>query len=375
MTSKIDHPKFTRDTREKRPDYGHSKFIVEAVHSLNNATYYRVWERTSHLGSGSSADVYRIRQTGSHSSRLCAAKIFQKSFTSNPVGLKVATNEIRIHKSMIHDNIVNYVGSILDRDQTIIVSELCDKGTLKELIDKRRLGVDEAMHFVHQILLAVLYMHASGVVHRDLKPANMLLTGHHRHLKIGDFGTAVDLDERDPKLIRIVGTPDYQAPEIINQSVHGGKAGDVWSIGCCLYAMMYGRSPFDGGDVKPTHNNIKNHLLTFPVHVPITSNVKNLIRRCLTRDPSNRPTCEELLFDFFSGHGIPEPGLLTNDGPRFNPLTNFPRRAKSTMPDSITASHRNEIIKPNKSRRIHIKATAKRDKVYYYTMSVEKDAV
>lgn len=246
--------------------------------------------------------MYRLSLTGTPYSY--AAKIIEKKTLISEKNRQMAQNEILIHKSMSHPNIVKYEHSFLSGNQVFILLELCDCSTLKDLVKRRRLNESQAKFYLRQILLAVIYMHDNGVIHRDLKIGNMFLTNNFTTLKIGDFGLSMAHDKPDPCASTIVGTPNYLAPEILNRGGYH-KTGDIWSIGCCLYAMLYGKPPFDSPDVKTTYRNIKNRLFGFSSDVVVSHEARSLIDRCLSHDPMRRPTCNEILSDEFFKLSLP----------------------------------------------------------------------
>lgn len=75
-------------------------------------------------------------------------------------------------------------------------------------------------------------------------------------LKIGDFGLAARIEAMGEKKKTICGTPNYIAPEILEGGGHSYEV-DIWSLGAILYALLYGRPPFETSDVKKTYKRIK----------------------------------------------------------------------------------------------------------------------
>ena len=75
-------------------------------------------------------------------------------------------------------------------------------------------------------------------------------------LKIGDFGLAAKLESLGERKKTICGTPNYIAPEILEGKGHSYEV-DIWSMGAILFALLYGRPPFETSDVKKTYKRIK----------------------------------------------------------------------------------------------------------------------
>lgn len=172
-----------------------------------------------------------------------------------------------------------------------------------------------------EMLECVQAVHDHDIVHSDLKPANFLLV--QGRLKLIDFGiaNAIETDHtcnvhRDFN----VGTPNYMSPESITDANAGagtdengrrlmkdiriGKSSDVWSLGCILYQMAYGRPPFAHiQNPIPRVVAITNpkHIIEYPETgvggATIPASLKSTLRSCLNRDPQKRPTVKELLSD------------------------------------------------------------------------------
>jgi polo-like kinase 1 len=117
------------------------------------------------------------------------------------------------------------------------------------------------------------YLHAHRVIHRDLKLGNLFLSGG-MQVKLGDFGLATKLDFEGERKRTVCGTPNYIAPEIIengggNSTGHSYEV-DIWSFGVILYTLLVGRPPFETSDVKSTYKKIRSIEYTFPESVSVS---------------------------------------------------------------------------------------------------------
>ena len=160
-----------------------------------------------------------------------------------------------------------------------------------------------------QMLSAVRTIHEERIVHGDLKPANFVFVA--GTLKLIDFGIAKAINNNTTNIYREsqVGTLNYMAPEAIvdtSGSVGGrgassrarmrlGRASDVWSMGCILYQMVYGRTPFAHLSLVQKLHAITSagHSVHFPA-IPYPA-LMQVLQACLARDPEARPSIEELL--------------------------------------------------------------------------------
>lgn len=199
--------------------------------------------------------------------------------------------EIKILKSLIHNNIIQ-IYSVIENPTTIfLIMEYASGGELYDyIVLKKRLSDFEACKFFHQITNGVEYIHKVGVVHRDLKPENLLLD-HKNNLKIVDFGLSNiyknGLNFRTP-----CGSPCYAAPEMIQGKVYNGTQVDIWSIGVILYAMLCGYLPFDDPDNDVLYKKIIEGTFTLPNY--LADNAKDLLRNILNTDPDKRYTLKQI---------------------------------------------------------------------------------
>lgn len=113
---------------------------------------------------------------------------------------------------------------------------------------------------------ALKYLHYNRVIHRDLKLGNLFL-GDKMELKLGDFGLATKLEFDTEKKRTICGTPNYIAPEILDDKTGHSYPVDIWSLGVIIYTMIIGKPPFETPDVKTTYKKIRMNNYSFPEHV------------------------------------------------------------------------------------------------------------
>lgn len=153
----------------------------------------------------------------------------------------------------------------------------------------RRFSEEQVKFLSAQILVALGYLHANKIVHRDLKPENVLVdeTG---YIKLADFGLAKFL-QQDQAAKSFCGTAEYLAPEILDMKGHG-FAVDWWTLGVLIYEMVTGRPPFMHQNHAKLGELIRKGHIIFPNAerhgIPMTEELKDLIRKLLDRDQKKR---------------------------------------------------------------------------------------
>ena len=285
------------------------EFIVETPilieEKINNSDKVVKYERGKFLGKGGFAKCYEMKRVDT--GKFYAAKVFVKKDLSNNRSRKKLINEIKLHKKLHHQNIVNFEHFFEDKENVYILLELCSNQTLNELVKRRkRLTEIEVQCYLLQIIKALKYIHSHRIIHRDLKLGNLFIT-QKLELKLGDFGLAAKLDYDGQRRRTVCGTPNYIAPEILEKKNGHSYEVDIWSLGVVAYTMLFGKPPFETSDVKQTYKRIKMNSYTFPENIKVDPSAKKLISSILNLDPSKRPSLDAIIdHDFFKiYHSVP----------------------------------------------------------------------
>jgi serine/threonine-protein kinase len=244
------------------------------------------------IGTGGMATVYRGDEITS--GRPVAIKVMHDTLADDAELRERFRREARTAAALSHENVVE----ILDAGETedghpFLVMELLEGETLRDMIKRGPLALDEVLAIGAQIARGLARAHDLGIVHRDLKPENVFVgrrDGEH-HAKLVDFGIARSRDDmRLTAAGTILGTPAYLAPE----RVKGGESepsADLYALGIVLFEMLTGRLPFVSESFQ---GFLFHHLETEPArpselapHCPPA--LESLILRLLSKSKKERP--------------------------------------------------------------------------------------
>ena len=224
---------------------------------------------------------------------------------------KISKNKIKVLKPFIleaeislqlkHENIITYYEIFEDLQYISYVMDLGEGGDLFDFIVGCPLGhlpADIVIDLLIQIFEVVDYLHSEkGIIHRDLKPENFMIKinmYNKPQIKLIDFGFATYIPKDGEKIKEYLGTREYAAPEILEQTGYREKV-DEWAIGVIMYNMLTGFEPFKGN----TPSQIKDSILfaTIKFDKIEDNDLRELNEKLLNRFVSRRITCKEALFE------------------------------------------------------------------------------
>uniref|UniRef100_A0A2S2NU64 Dual specificity protein kinase TTK n=1 Tax=Schizaphis graminum TaxID=13262 RepID=A0A2S2NU64_SCHGA len=261
------------------------------------------------LGHGGSSIVYEVLHP--ETNQVMAIKKVDLSEVENIIA-KGYLNEVSLLQNLQDcESVIRLFDSQYSIKEKILymVMEKGDTDLSKLIRSTKHMSVHMIMYYWTEMLTAVSEVHAKGVIHSDLKPANFLLVS--GRLKLIDFGIASKIQGDMTSVLKDVtsGTWNYMSPECIRSggsNFEGHKINqksDVWSLGCILYSLIYGKTPYSHltntwqklQSIAESKQNINfpSHSKVFTKGIP--SVLMQTMKLCLIKDVKARPYVIDLL--------------------------------------------------------------------------------
>lgn len=248
------------------------------------------------LGRGSAGTVW----LGEGPDGPVAIKLLREDLASDQELVSRFVQERTALLGLDHPHVVSVRDLVVDGNDLALVMDLVRGTDLRTRLDReRRLAPEAAVAVVADVADGLAAAHAAGVVHRDVKPENVLLDmqgplgpgGSHPAL-LTDFGVAKLIDTpRRTRATKIIGTPDYLAPEIV-EGLPPRAAVDIYALATVLYELLAGFTPFGGGHPGAV---LRRHVTETVVPLPgIPDELWQLLVQCLAKAPASRLRASEL---------------------------------------------------------------------------------
>ena len=241
------------------------------------------------LGGGSVSRVFLAEELGLE--RQVVIKVLPPEMAATTSGERFR-REIHLAAQLQHPHIVPLLGADAGGRLLYYIMPFVAGESLRARLGREgALPVADAARIWRDLLDALAYAHAHGVVHRDVKPGNVLLSG--RNALIADFGIARAIEaagETDVTAAGLtIGTPAYMAPEQLDGSSATDHRADLYASALVMYEMLEGRLPFEGDSPRDV---VRARLTDAPAPVgraDCPPEVGAVILQCLAADPSARP--------------------------------------------------------------------------------------
>jgi serine/threonine protein kinase len=249
------------------------------IHSIG---HYRIERR---LARGGMSAIYLAQDT--QSGRMVAIKLVHRDSEY----YERFRHEVSVTAALIHKHILPVLDSGEENSWHYMVTPYIACGTLHRRLQQGPLSLQETGMVLEQLADAMQYAHDCGVLHRDIKPSNVLLGDEEgRYVYLADFGLGKRMDDDESLTLSgyLIGTPEYMAPELADQSAT--TSSDIYALGILTYQMLTGSVPFHGS--TPIGTYLK-HIREQPVppsrlNPAISPSIDEVILKALDKRPENR---------------------------------------------------------------------------------------
>jgi len=239
-------------------------------------------------GAGGMGTVYKIEHLITQ--RIEAMKLLPPSVSNDPDQVRRFEREIRLQARLHHPNIVALYNAIRDGDSVALVMEFVEGESLQHKLAAGPLPVETAVDFTVQVLHALAYAHAEGVIHRDVSPANIIIT-REQVAKLTDFGLARGAtDLRLSTSGAPVGSPFSMSPEQVKGGHDLDPRTDLYSMGAVLHEMLTGKKLFEA---ESAFDVMRAHVEAEPqppssLRPEVPQALDQVVARAVAKDPAGR---------------------------------------------------------------------------------------
>ena len=251
-----------------------------------NVGPYRVMEQ---LGRGGMATVYKAYHA--NLDRYVALKVLHPAFLEDENFLARFQREARLVAKLEHQNIVPVYDFAEHDGQPYLVIKFVEGETLKALINRGRLSVEQIWDVVDAVGAGLAYAHKQGILHRDIKPSNVIVADDGQ-MYLADFGLAriAEMGESTLSGDMIMGTPQYISPEQAMGIKDLDARTDIYSFAVILYEMVVGQVPFSADTpFSIIHDHIYSPLpLPKTVNPSVPEEVERVLLKALAKERDDR---------------------------------------------------------------------------------------
>ncbi len=246
--------------------------------------------------------------------------------------MEILNEKNNVEKIQNHSNIVKYYGTTKDDFKIYILYEYINGENFQNIISNYGLKSEQEVKFYFiQILNSIKYLHSLNIAHRDIKPDNIIITKDKKKVKLIDFGSSCELKElnyeKEYEEIKkkeknakktfkfFIGTPGFISPECIHNKF-SDKRSDYYSLGCLLYNLLIGFTPFLGENTFDILEKGSEGKFIYPNNI-LSKDAIDLINKLIVVDADLRLNINQMLSHPFLKKEFEDKNFL-NDLPKLN---------------------------------------------------------
>jgi serine/threonine-protein kinase len=222
-----------------------------------------------------------------------ALKVLTQEYRKNKIEIEQLKHEMEVGRSMSHPNVITIYQYMDQYNLPLLSMQLFNARNLKiEMRENREMVIKNLTSIIRKCALGLQHLHEQGWVHCDVKPDNFLVNKE-GDVKLIDFSIAEKPQKKGLSSLftrrERRGTRSYMSPEQIRCKSLDARS-DIYGLGCVIFELFGGRTPYSASNPDELlQRHLKAALPNLQAAAPVTKEFSEFVRRCLSKDPKDRP--------------------------------------------------------------------------------------